>query len=161
MIPRIQFLVCLLFLLVAADPLAAEKGRGQLESKNYPVSEESRSGKEPTGQEDPVLGKAGDYLVKQSDVDRMLAYYPPETQSRLRKNPAEKQTQVRRMLEVKIIAHAAGKEKFDQIPLASGENRDGMVDKIGYCLCGQVLFADLVGGNLMFIVPEEIRGVFL
>ena len=65
-------------------------------------------------QEDPVLGKAGDYLVKKSDVDRMLAYYPPETQSRLRENPAEMETLVKRMLEIKIVADVAKKEKFDQ-----------------------------------------------
>jgi hypothetical protein len=36
----------------------------------------------------------------------------------------------------------------------------GRVGQIGYCLFGQVMFADLVGGNLKFIVPEEIRGLF-
>jgi peptidyl-prolyl cis-trans isomerase C len=65
-------------------------------------------------QEDPILGKVGNYLIKKSDVDRMLAYYPPETQSRLQENPAEMETLVKRMLEVKIIADLAKKEKFDQ-----------------------------------------------
>jgi peptidyl-prolyl cis-trans isomerase C len=65
-------------------------------------------------QQDPVLGKTGDYVVKQSDVDRMLAYYPEETRYRLRENPGEMQTLVERMLEVKIIADVARKEKFDE-----------------------------------------------
>ncbi len=65
-------------------------------------------------QEDTILGKAGDYVIKKSDVDRLLTYYPPETLSRLQENPTEMETLVKRMLEVKIIADLAKKEKFDQ-----------------------------------------------
>ena len=65
-------------------------------------------------QEDPILGEAGDYVVKKSDVERMLTYYPPEAQKRLQENPAEMETLVKRMLEVKIIADVAKAEKFDQ-----------------------------------------------
>ena len=65
-------------------------------------------------QEDTILGKAGDYVIKKSDVDRLLTYYPPETLSRLQENPAEMETLVKRMLEVKIIADLAKKEEFDQ-----------------------------------------------
>jgi peptidyl-prolyl cis-trans isomerase C len=90
MVSRISISVCLAFLFVAAAGLAV--------------------------QDDPVLGRAGDYVLKKSDVDRMLAYYPAETQSRLQENPAEMETLVKRMLEVKIIADLAKKEKFDQQP---------------------------------------------
>ena len=88
MVLRISVSVCLALLLVAGAGLAV--------------------------QEDPILGEAGNYVVKKSDVDRMLAYYPPETQQRLQENPAEMETLVKRMLEVKIIADVAKREKFDQ-----------------------------------------------
>jgi peptidyl-prolyl cis-trans isomerase C len=88
MVSRISVLVCTAFLLVTSAVFAA--------------------------QEDPILGKAGNYVVKKSDVDRMLEYYPTETQSQLQENPAEMETLVKRMLEVKIIADVAKKEKFDQ-----------------------------------------------
>jgi len=88
MVLRISVTVCLAFLLVAGAGLAVE--------------------------EDTILGIAGDYVVKKSDVDRMLTYYPPETQQRLQEYPAEKETLVKRMLEIKIIADVAKKEKFDQ-----------------------------------------------
>ena len=65
-------------------------------------------------QEDPILGKTGDYVVKKSDVERILVYYPPEAQKRLQENAAEMEILVKRMLEVKIIADVARKEKFDQ-----------------------------------------------
>jgi peptidyl-prolyl cis-trans isomerase C len=53
---------------------------------------------------------------KKSDMDRMMAYYPAETQKRLQENPAEMQTLVLRMLQIKIVADVARKEKFDQRP---------------------------------------------
>ena len=65
-------------------------------------------------QEDSILGRAGDYVIKKSDVDRMLAYYSEETQRRLQENPAEMETLVKRMLEIKIIADVAKKDKFDR-----------------------------------------------
>ena len=68
------------------------------------------------GQPDPTLGTAGDHVVKRSDVNRMLAYYPQETQRRLQENPAEVEILVKRMLEVKIISEIARKEQFDQKP---------------------------------------------
>jgi len=128
MISRIQVLLCTTLLLLAGVAFAMDQGhlgekghtgdRGHMELKfkEYPINEEFRRFATPTTQEDPVLGKAGDYLVRKSDVDRLIAYYPPEAQSRLQENPAEMQTLVRRMLEVKIIADVARNEKFDQTP---------------------------------------------
>jgi len=116
------------FLLVAAAALAEEKdhmggkghmggtSHGQLKFKDQPINEEFRRFAEPGGREDPVLGKVGDYVIKKSDIERMLAYYPAETQRRLQENPAEMETLVKRMLEIKVVADVAKKEKFDQRP---------------------------------------------
>jgi len=90
MTSRIHLLVCTVLLLVTGAALA--------------------------GQPDPILGKAGHHVIKRSDIDRMLAYYPPETQRRLQENPAEVEILVKRMLEVKIISEMARKNKFDQKP---------------------------------------------
>jgi peptidyl-prolyl cis-trans isomerase C len=145
MISRIQVLLCTTLFLLAGVSFAmdqghtgheghtegkghtGEQGHMELKFKEYPISEEFRRFATPASQEDPVLGKAGDYLVKKSDVDRMLAYYPPETQGRLQEIPAEMQTLVRRMLEVKIIADVARKEKFDRIPVI-GKQLDYVAD---------------------------------
>jgi len=108
---RMLVLVCTAFLLAASMAFAMEAN--PIKYKKYPISEEFRSFVESDTQEDPILGQAGDYVVKKSDVDRMLAYYPPNTQQRLRENPAEKETLVKRMLEIKIIADVAKKEKFN------------------------------------------------
>jgi hypothetical protein len=92
------------------------KGQAQLKFKRYPINEEFRHLVPPGNQGDPILGRAGDYVIQKSDVDRMMAYYPAETQKRLQENPAEMQTLVLRMLQIKIVADVARKEKFDQNP---------------------------------------------
>ena len=113
---RNPVLVCTALLLAAGVSFAMQEGHIQVKYKEYPINEEFRSVVTSTAAEDPILGKAGDYVVKRSDVDRLLSYYPPETRQRLQENPAEKETLVKRMLEIKIIADVAKKEKFDQRP---------------------------------------------
>ena len=113
---RMLVLVCTALLPVAGMVFAEQKG--SITFKKYPINEEFRhvvASANPE-EEDPILWKAGDYVVKKSDVDRMMAYYPPETRQRLQENPAEKETLVKRMLEVKIVADVAREEKFDQRP---------------------------------------------
>jgi parvulin-like peptidyl-prolyl isomerase len=92
------------------------KGQTQLKFKEYPINEEFRHLVPVGSGGDPILGQAGDYVVKKSDIDRMLAYYPAETQKQLQENPAEMQTLVQRVLQIKIVADVARKEKFDQRP---------------------------------------------
>jgi len=107
-------LVSLALFLVAARAFAEQKA--SIKYKEYPINEEFKSSMMITAQEDPTLGKAGDYVIKKSDVERMLAYYPADTQKRLQKNPAEMETLVQRMLETKVVADVAKKEKFNQRP---------------------------------------------
>jgi len=107
-------IVCTALLLVGSVAFAMQKDHIRLKFKQYPVNEKFRSVVAPDAREDPILGKAGDYVVKKSDVDRLLGYYPLETRQRLRENPAEMQTLVQRMLQIKVVADVARKEKFDQ-----------------------------------------------
>jgi peptidyl-prolyl cis-trans isomerase C len=102
------------FLLVAAVAFAAQKA--SIKFKEYPISEEFKSVVQSGTRQDPILGRAGDYVVKQSDVDRMLTYYPEETRRRLQENPGERETLVQRMLQIKIVADVARKENFDRRP---------------------------------------------
>jgi parvulin-like peptidyl-prolyl isomerase len=116
MVSRFHVWVVTAFLLAAGAAFAMQEGHMQIKFKEYPVNEEFRGVVAPADREDPILGKAGDYVVKKSDVDRLLTYYPPETRQRLQQNPAEQETLVKRMLEIKIVADAARKEKFDRRP---------------------------------------------
>ncbi len=65
---------------------------------------------------DPVLARAGDYVIKKSDMDRIISYYSPDKQKFLKDNPKQVAPLVKRMLEVKAISDIAKKEGFDKRP---------------------------------------------
>ena len=65
---------------------------------------------------DPVLGKVGDYAIKKSDVARLIQNYPPDRQKLLQDNPDQMIALVQRMLEVKTLSDLAKKENLDKKP---------------------------------------------
>jgi peptidyl-prolyl cis-trans isomerase C len=65
---------------------------------------------------DPVIARAGDYVIKKSDMERIIGYYSPDRQKYLQDNPAQKVTLIRRVLEVRIISSLAKQEGFDKKP---------------------------------------------
>jgi hypothetical protein len=116
---NLVLVICTVLLVVGGAAFAMQeghKGQSQLKFKKHPINEDFRHVVASANPEDPILGKAGDYIVQKSDVDRMLAYYPAETRKQLRENPGEMQTLVQRMLQIKIVADVARKEKFDRRP---------------------------------------------
>ena len=66
------------------------------------------------GPEDPTLAKVGSYEIKKSDVERLISYHTPENQKLIHNDATQLETLVKRMLEVKVLADIARKEKFDQ-----------------------------------------------
>ena len=52
--------------LVSATAFAEQKA--SIKYKEYPINEEFRKSMGFTAQEGPILGKAGDYLTKKSDI---------------------------------------------------------------------------------------------
>ena len=68
------------------------------------------------GPDDPALAKVGDYVIKKSDVERLISYHTPENQKLIQNDSKQLETLVKRMLEVKVLADIARKESFDQKP---------------------------------------------
>ena len=67
-------------------------------------------------EQDPILGKIGDFVFKKSDFDRIISYVPPERQKYLQTNPQQKATILKRIIEHRAIAERAKKEGFDKRP---------------------------------------------
>lgn len=67
-------------------------------------------------EEDPVYGKAGNYVIRKSDIDRILRFYPPDRQKIFQENPGQKIGLVQRMLEVRMVSDLAKKEGLDKKP---------------------------------------------
>jgi peptidyl-prolyl cis-trans isomerase C len=68
------------------------------------------------GEEDPILAKAGDYIFRRSDLDRLLSYSPPYLQKQLEENPELKVTLITKIMHQRILADIARKEGFDKRP---------------------------------------------
>ena len=67
-------------------------------------------------EEDPVIGKAGDFVMKKSDFERLMSFNPPERRKALETNPQQKGAILKRIMEHRIISERARKEGFDQTP---------------------------------------------
>lgn len=65
---------------------------------------------------DPVLGKLGNYVIRQSDLARFISYSPPSEQKALQDDPEERAAFLRRILEARAVADHARREKFDERP---------------------------------------------
>jgi peptidyl-prolyl cis-trans isomerase C len=64
----------------------------------------------------PVLGKAGDFVLREADLDRILASQPPAVQKRFQDDPQQRAVLVREILIKKVIVAKARKEGFDRKP---------------------------------------------
>jgi peptidyl-prolyl cis-trans isomerase C len=64
----------------------------------------------------PVLGIAGDFVLREADLDRILASQPPDVQKRLQDDPQLRASLVREILMKKAIVAKAKKAGFDRKP---------------------------------------------
>ena len=64
----------------------------------------------------PVVGKAGDFVLREADLERMIAYQPAEVQKRLLDHPEERSSFARQLLLTKAAATKARSEGLDRKP---------------------------------------------
>ncbi|MBK5274048.1 MAG: peptidylprolyl isomerase [Desulfuromonadales bacterium] len=64
----------------------------------------------------PVLGKVGDFVLREADLDRIIASQPPEVQKRFQDDPRQKLGLVKEILTKKAVVAKAKKERFDSKP---------------------------------------------
>jgi peptidyl-prolyl cis-trans isomerase C len=64
----------------------------------------------------PVVGKTGDFILREADLDRLISYQTPEIQKSIQDNTDQKSNLIRQMLLTKAIAGKARKDNFDKKP---------------------------------------------
>lgn len=64
----------------------------------------------------PVLGRVGDFSIRETDLDRLIATQPLQAQKQLQEKPELKSSLVRDILLKKAIAMKARKEGYDRKP---------------------------------------------
>lgn len=115
----------------------------------------------------PVVGKAGDFVIRQADLERLIASQTPEAQKQLQSEQARAEF-VRQLLLTKAVAARAKKEGFDRKPEVK-ERLSYVIDQyIGSEYLRRVVTADVTVPDeelnkyykeheKEFVVPEKVR----
>lgn len=64
----------------------------------------------------PVVGKVGDFVMREADFERLLSSQPPEVQQTVQSSPEQRTGFIRQFLLTKAVAAKARKEGFDRKP---------------------------------------------
>jgi peptidyl-prolyl cis-trans isomerase C len=96
----------------------------------------------------PVVGRVGDYVLREADLERLLSYQSPELLQKLQADPAQRAEIVRQLLLTKAVAARSRKEGFDKKP----EVKEELSYVIDNYLAGQYL-RKVVTAEVT--VPEE------
>jgi parvulin-like peptidyl-prolyl isomerase len=70
----------------------------------------------PAEEINPLLGKVGDFSIRETDLDRLIATQPPQAQKQFQEKPELKSSLVRDILLKKAIAMKARKDGYDRKP---------------------------------------------
>jgi peptidyl-prolyl cis-trans isomerase C len=96
----------------------------------------------------PVVGRVGDFVLREADLERLLSYQSPETLQKLQADPAQRAEIVRQLLLTRAVAARSRKEGFDRKP----EVKEELSYVIDNYLAGQYL-RKVVTADVT--VPEE------
>jgi peptidyl-prolyl cis-trans isomerase C len=64
----------------------------------------------------PVVGKVGDFVLREADLDRMIGYQPAEAQKSIQSSSDQRTNFIRQILLTKAIASRARKDGFEKKP---------------------------------------------
>ena len=64
----------------------------------------------------PVVGKVGDFVLREADLDRLISYQPAEAQKSIQSSSEQRTNFIRQILVTKAIASRARKDGFEKKP---------------------------------------------
>jgi peptidyl-prolyl cis-trans isomerase C len=102
----------------------------------------------PAEEINPILGKAGDFIIREADLERMLSSQPPAVQKRFLDDPQQRFALVREILMKKAVVAKARKAGFDRKP----EIKEQLSYVIDNYLAQEYLAKVITAG---ITVPEE------
>jgi peptidyl-prolyl cis-trans isomerase C len=102
----------------------------------------------------PVLGKVGDFTIRETDLDRLIASQPLQAQKQLQESPELRTALIRDILLKKAIATQARKEGFDRKPEFREQLSYLVDDYLSTEYVAKVILADIR------VNEEEIRKYF-
>lgn len=99
----------------------------------------------------PILGKVGDFVLREADLDRLIGYQAPAIQKKLQDEPQQRSNMLRQLLLTKAVAARARKEGFDRKP--------EMKERLSYVLddyLAQEYLRQVVAAKVS-VTDEELR----
>jgi parvulin-like peptidyl-prolyl isomerase len=96
----------------------------------------------------PVVGRAGEFVLREADLERLLSYQSPESLQKLQADPAQRDGIVRQLLLTRAVAARSRKEGFDKKP----EVKEELSYVIDNYLAGKYLLKVVTAD---VTVPEE------
>lgn len=96
----------------------------------------------------PVVGRVGDFVLREADLERLIIYQSPEALQKLQADPARRAAFVRQLLLTKATAARSRKEGFDKKPEVK--------EQVGYVIdnyLAEAYLRKVVTANVT--VPEE------
>jgi len=99
----------------------------------------------------PVVGKTGEFVLREADLDRIISYQPAEVQKSVQNGPEQRTDFIRRILLIKALSSQARKEGFEKRP----ETRE----MLGYLLdksLAEEYLLKVVLANIV-VTDEEIK----
>lgn len=102
----------------------------------------------------PVVGKAGDFVLREADLDRLTENLAPDVQKTLRENTEQRATFVRQLLLTRATAAKARKEGFDRRP----EVREVISNLMDQFLAQEYL-AKVVTANVT-VTDDELKSYY-
>lgn len=102
----------------------------------------------------PVIGKSGDFTLRETDLDRLVANQPAELRKQLEEKPELKVRLVEELLLQMAIARQARKEGFDKKP----EIKEQLAYAVNDFLSREYLARVVVSG--VKVAEEELTGYF-
>ncbi len=102
----------------------------------------------------PVVGKAGDFVLREADLERLLSSQSAEVQKAVQDNPDQRTAFIRQLLTVKAIALKARKDGFDRKPEVK-ENLSNLIDQY----LAQEYMAKVVTANVT-ATDDELKAYY-
>jgi peptidyl-prolyl cis-trans isomerase C len=98
----------------------------------------------------PVVGKAGDFVMREADLERLLGSQSPEIQKAVADDPEQRRALIRQLLLTKSVASRARKDGFDRKPEVK-ELLSNLVDRY----LAQEYIARVVTANITVTDDEQ------
>lgn len=102
----------------------------------------------------PMVGKVGDFVLREADFERLLASQPPEVQQGVQSSPEQRSAFIRQFLLTKAVAAKARKEGFDRKP----EVRELLANLLDQYIANRYVAKEVTSG--VTVTDEELKSYY-